>query len=84
MATEVLCYQIDDDEVIADALVQAIKEHDSPELVAVRPFHKTQIGGLWARDNLVTPRELERAKAEGRCYRDDRSTFQWVWHEDGT
>jgi hypothetical protein len=52
MATEVLCYQIDDDEVIADALVQAIKEHDSPELVAVRPFHKTQIGGLWARDNL--------------------------------
>jgi hypothetical protein len=84
MATEVLCYQLDEDETIEDALKQAIEVYDSPQLCAIRPFNKNVVGGLWVRDDLVTKAEMARAKADGRCYRDDRSTIEWAYHLDGT
>ncbi len=82
MASEVLCLYLADDESRLDALKQAIESHDSPELVRVQPFNIGEPGGLWIRDNLVRADELEKAKRESRYYRDDRSTFQWMWSPD--
>lgn len=84
MATEVLCVYLADDETPLDALKDAIEEHDSPELLRVQPHDFRQEAGMWVRDNLVNSNELAQAKAEGRYYRDDKSTFQWIWSRDET
>ncbi len=79
MSSEVLCVSLGDDEDRVSALKEMIEEHDSPELLYVLPFGRDQENGMWVRSNLVNKNEIDRCRATGRIYRDDRSTFEWIW-----